>query len=621
MKAEPARRIFFKSTMALACSGAASLLWSVEANAANVRPKGKPSKFPFNPTRVPQFSNPLPNPLAPSWLAKADSPGVYTLTIQQISQSLGLGAATKPGNALTTVWGYGSAGGAASYPGPTFDLESGSRITVTYVNGLVDGAGNPLQNPMPVDNTIDWANPGGLGGLAPVPVVTHLHGGDSAYTSDGLPDAWSTPGDIMVGRLFSKPYDYDNDQEAGHLWYHDHALGVTRTNVYMGLAGLYFLRDANENALRTTNVLPSYPYEVPIVIQDRMFNADGSLFYPSDLGIAQNPTVIPEFFGDVILVNTQAWPVLQVEPRKYRLRILNGSDSRFYELRLVNARVGPAPEMMVIGNELGLLDTPALSPSANYAGGPSNVLAIAPGERYDVIIDFAKVPDGTRLVLTNSANSPYPDGTAVVAGLTDRIMAFDVVLPMSGVPDATVAAGAPLRSSPLGDLDMSVVKVAATRRILLLEGTDRYGRLQPMLGTVDNVKGQRGTLVFKDPITETPAVGTSEIWEFYNTTVDAHPIHMHLVDFRVVDRQTFTGAIKPKTNSDASIGGILSQVRLTGTPRLPGAWEAGRKDTVQVFPGEVTRVLVNFKRQGEYAYHCHILSHEDHEMMRPYRVV
>jgi spore coat protein A len=159
---------------------------------------------------------------------------------------------------------------------------------------------------------------------------------------------------------------------------------------------------------------------------------------------------------------------------------------------------------------------------------------------------------------------------------------------------------------------------------MLYEGTDLFGRLQTMLGTVDidSATGLQGTLTFKDPITERPQRGKAEIWEFYNTTVDAHPLHMHLVDFRVIDRQVFTGAIEPKVNSDGSNGAILDpdSITLLGNPMAPSAWEAGKKDTVKAFPGEVTRVLVNFKRSGEYVYHCHILSHEDHEMMRPYEV-
>jgi spore coat protein A len=598
----------------------------------------------LNAKQVPQFVQVLPNPLDPGFIFQPDTAGgsSYTLQITEFSQQLGLTSAR--GTPLsTTVWGYGTAAQAGTFPGRTFEVQQGQSITVTYVNNLVDALGNPLPNRMPVDTTLDWANPGAVGGLTPVPAVAHLHGGDSQYLSDGLPDAWGTPfegqenGTTILapqsGRLFAKPYTYENTQEAGTLWYHDHALGITRTNVYMGLAGFYILRDANENSLRASNVLPSHPYEVPVVIQDRMFTADGALFYPSAAqGNLPNPTHLPEFFGNVVLVNGKAWPKLNVEPRKYRLRMLNGSDSRFYDMRFEyftqNKQITPGGgtpvPALVIGNELGLLDTPALPELTARPGlpGVAGVLAIGPGERYDVIVDFSGVPAGARVVITNTARSPYPDASLPENNLTDRLMAFDVTLPLSATPNATVDIGANLR--PLsGPLPIPSTTGVPVRKILLFEGTDALGRLQTMLGPVDAdpVTGQVGTLTFKDPITERPGVNTTEIWEFYNTTVDAHPLHMHLVDFRILDRQTFTGTLTPKVNSDGSNGAILSNIVKTGTPLPVSAWESGKKDTAKMFPGEVIRVLVSFKRQGEYVYHCHILSHEDHEMMRPYEVV
>ena len=613
----------------------------------------------LNYKQVPQFVNSLPNPLHPDfiWAPDVDTTGTYTLKIQEFTQSLGLGA----GVPATRVWGYGKDGQKATFPGRTFELNQGHSITVTYVNDLVDAAGNPLPNRMPVDTTLDWANPGAVGGITPVPVVAHLHGGDSAYLSDGLPDAWGTPcaeereessgtastdacdkadppqeGISKSEKVFySKPYTYENTQEAGHLWYHDHALGITRTNVYMGLAGFYFLRDANENALRDAHVLPSFPYEVPIVIQDREFTSTGQLLYPT--GKVPVNSALPEFFGSLALVNGQAWPKLDVEPRKYRLRLLNGSDSRFYDLRFevfgkdnkITPGAGTLVPILVIGNELGLLDAPAMpvldTPIGGVRPNTPNVLPIGPGERYDVIVDFSAVPSGSRVVVTNSADSPYPDAVRPANKLLDRIMAFDVILTPTTNPNATVAGKTDLRTE---NPDLGPVAIPAgtpTRRILLFEGVDALGRLMTMLGPVDTdpVTGQQGTLTFKDPITERPAVGTTEIWEFYNTTVDAHPVHMHLVDFRVIDRQTFTGVLTPKVNSDGSSGAILEPASIvkTGTALPVNAWEAGKKDTVKSFPGEVTRVLVSFNREGEYVYHCHILSHEDHEMMRPYEVV
>jgi spore coat protein A len=638
------RREFFKSSAAL---GAASL--AVPAALFSKTAIAQAVTIALNPKQIPQFVNLLPNPLDPSFIWQPDTPGgtAYTLEIQEFRQSLGLGTVNQ-----TLVWGYGKAGQPGTFPGRTFELQQGQAITVQYVNKLIDAAGNPLPNRMPVDVTLDWANPGAVGGITPVPVVAHLHGGDSAYLSDGLPDAWGTPCAEtpapvgcaaalapQAGRLFTVPYQYENLQEAGTLWYHDHALGITRTNVYMGLAGFYILRDANENALRTpaapgaAPVLPSHPYEVPIVIQDREFSSNSELNYP--VGKTPLNSHLPEFFGRVILVNGQAWPKMNVEPRKYRLRMLNGSDSRFYDMRFeifakdnqIQPGKGIPVPVLVIGTELGLLDTPAAPELTGRPGLPATpgVFAIGPGERYDLIVDFTAVPLGSRVVITNTARSPYPDAALPQNALTDRLMAFDVVTPLNAaVPNATVAIGTDLRTLNPDLGPVTIPPGTPVRKILLFEGTDALGRLQTMLGPVDldTATGQQGTLTFKDPITERPGVGTTEIWEFYNTTVDAHPMHMHLVDFRILDRQTFTGVLTPKVNTDGSNGAILDPLSIVkaGQPLPVSAWEAGKKDTVKLFPGEVTRVLVSFNRTGEYVYHCHILSHEDHEMMRPYEV-
>lgn len=620
------RRYFLKSGAVL---GLAALVAPAHGLARSRRTRFRSAAGALDPLQTQQFVNPLPNPLHPAFLAVPDRPGSnsYTMTIREITRQLGI--TTGPGRRRldTVVWGYGSSKRPASFPGPTFEVQRGTTLTVTFVNGLTDPRNNPLPNRMPVDTTLDWANPGAVGGITPVPAVAHLHGGGNPYLSDGLPEAWETP-DGQMGRLFARPYTYENRQEAAILWYHDHALGITRTNVYMGLAGFYLIRDDNENRLRKDGILPSYPYEIPIVIQDRMFLSDGSLFYPAEAEPEEGgeptplpaPTHLPEFFGNVILVNGQAWPKLDVEPRKYRFRLLNGSDSRFYDLR-IQGRDGRSLPILVIGNELGLLDRPAIP---DLAGEP-NVLSIAPGERYDLVIDFSRFPAGSRFVMTNTARSPYPNADPPEPGLTDRILAFQVTpLKHRAIPDATVQLGTNLRPEhgPLPPVDATGARV---RRILLFEGTDVYGRLQTMLGTVDPDphSGLQGTLTFKDPVTEKPAAGTQEVWEFYNTTVDAHPVHMHQVDFRILDRQAFTADLEAKKNSDGSDGAVLKpeSIALSGPARRPAAWEAGRKDTVIAYPGEVTRVLVSFDRRGEYVYHCHILSHEDHEMMRRYEVI
>jgi spore coat protein A len=563
----------------------------------------------LNAAAQPKFVNQLPNPLAPSYIYQptgidpATGLPLYEISAQQIRHDAGLVDPTTNTRLKHTAWAYGTRLQPAVYPGYTFNLRSGSAVKARYSNALSSIA---YPTDVPVDQTLDWAdplnanNPEGIVYTGPVPLVAHQHGGDTEALSDGVPDAWYTPGNQITGRLFNAQYTYDNRQEAAHLWYHDHAVGVTRLNVYMGLAGNYFLRDQNEDFIK----LPQYPYEVPLLIQDRTFLSNGELYYASaDPTIPFSPTHLPENFGDTILVNGVAWPVLDVEPRKYRFRILNGSDSRVYDMALSNNM-----PFIQIGSDLGLLNSPV----------PVQMLSVAPGERCDIVLDFAKMV-GQTIVLTNSAPAPYPSGDPVDPSTTAQVMAFRVSLPLSGAPDRPLPSNLRPISGPVPVISNPV----RTRKILLFEGTDSRGRLQTMGGIVDSSRPTlNGTLTFHDPITENPQVGDTEIWEFYNTTGDAHPIHMHLVDFRIINRQKFGGKITPKTNTDGSTGGVLDEgsIHLLGKPRNPPANELGKKDTAKMFPGEVTRVIAKFKRSGEYVWHCHILSHEDHEMMRPWYV-
>jgi spore coat protein A len=560
----------------------------------------------LDPLSQTKFVNQLPNPLAPGYRFQPSGTlsglPLYDIRAQQITHLSGL--VDSRGRSLrTTMWGYGTPTQPAVYPGYTFNLRSGQAVKARYTN-MLGGVTYPTD--VPVDQTLDWADPQNGGNpenvryTGPVPLVTHQHGGDTESLSDGLPEAWATPGNAVTGRLFNRTYDYDNSQEATQLWYHNHTLGVTRLNVYMGLAGNYFIRDANEDALN----LPKFPYEVPLLIQDRTFLANGELFYDAQdplNPLAPTPTHLPENFGDVILVNGVAWPFLKVEPRKYRFRVLNGSDSRVYDMRLSNG----AP-FIQIGSDLGLLNAPV----------QLVMLSVAPGERVDIIIDFSRM-NGQTIVITNSANAPYPSGDPVDPATAGQIMAFRVSAPLSGVPDRAI----PTNLRPLLGPVPVLADPARTRKILLFEGTDTRDRLQTMGGIVDLTRPTlNGTLVYHDPITENPGVGDTEVWEFYNTTADAHPIHMHLVDFRILNRQKFTGTITPKTNSDGSAGGVLQDIKLLGPNRVPQPEERGKKDTAKMYPGEVTRVIAEFRRPGEYLFHCHILSHEDHEMMRPYYV-
>lgn len=573
----------------------------------------------------PKFERPLPNPLAPINRFAPTTPGgtSYALQIREFQSHIGL--VDKKGAPLTTVlWGYGTAAQPPTSPARTFSVRSGSTIGVSYVNQLVNSSGAPLPHRLPVDTSLMWANPGNLGGQAPVPLVAHRHGGvASGDRSDGLPDGWSSPDanndglPDLQGRLYSTQYQFNNNQEASHLWFHDHALGVTRLNVNMGLVGNYLIRDANEDYLTARNMLPAPAYELPLVIQDHMFDTTGKVYYPSS-DKKNNPsapaiTHLPEFFGDFILVNGVPWPKCEVEPRPYRLRLLNASDSRFYKLQLKRSNGAVLPFHQV-GTELGLMDGPVALTE----------LILAPGERADVVVNFAGLAHQT-LTFTNSANGPFPDGNPVNPKTDAKVMAFKVSLPLDpAVPPSIL----PAFLRPVHGLLPPVVTAGVVRRkLMLFEGVDPFGRLQTMLGTINPAAGNPvspafGTFFYSDPVTELITAGSTEIWELHNTTVDAHPIHLHLVDFRILNREPFTGTLvdKPMGAGGTTSGGYLTNVSLTGPLRPAEPNEAGRKDTAIAYPGEVTRILVNFARPGEYVWHCHILSHEDHEMMRRFIV-
>jgi spore coat protein A len=480
---------------------------------------------------------------------------------------------------LTTVWGYNG-----SYPGPSFEVRRNIPITVKWKNELMDANG-PLPHLLPVDTSIHWAMPENWP-YSGVPLVTHLHGGHVESASDGNPNAWFTPGFSQTGSYWSQQvYHYSNDQEAATLWYHDHALGITRLNVYAGLAGLYLLRDEWEDKLN----LPSGNYEIPIVIQDRIFTDDGQLFYPSmpEEAGQPNPSILPEMFGDFILVNGKTWPVLNVEPRKYRFRFLNGSDSRFYKLFLDNTI-----PFYQIGTDGGLLNSPVTL----------NQMLLAPGERKDVIIDFSDPALlGQTIIVKNNARSPFPMGETVNPRIAGQIMAFRVDLPLNGLDNSVIPQV--LRPAPISILGTPDNK----RQLLLIEEEDEFDRLKPQLGT-----SALGALDFNSPITENPMLNALEEWEVINFTPDAHPVHLHLVSYQIVSRQKF--------NLARYVPGDPSSLQLLGQPKFPTADESGWKDTAVMYPGEVTRIRARFDREGLYLWHCHILSHEDYDMMRPFYV-
>ena len=517
-----------------------------------------------------RYVQPVPRPGVMAPLGKRNGKPYYEIAITTCSQQV------HPDLPPTPFWGYNG-----SFPGPTIEARTNDPIVVRWRNDL------PVSpHLLTVDTNIHGADMG-----APeVRVVTHLHGGHAPSASDGGPLAWYTSGATPItGATFrGDTFEYPNRKQAATLWYHDHAIGITRLNVMAGLAGFYIIRDNSEDNLG----LPSGAFEIPLVFQDRSFNIDGTLYYPAMWA--------PEFFGDVVLVNGKVWPYLDVEPRRYRFRILNGSNSRFYRLRLFQSDVNnnPIPTAQVpivqIGSDGGLLPTPAVL----------NQLLIAPGERADVIIDFTGMA-GSSFVFENDAAVPFSNDPAPDLNLPD-VMQFRVSLPLSA-PDTSVIP------QNLATIPMFVAASARMNRTLTLEE-----QLDPITGMP--IASLLDGKPFSAPTSEFPQLNTTEVWNLANLTVDTHPIHLHLVQFQVLDRTPFDAARYAADKAAGIAGAIATYFTGPAIPADPN--EMGYKDTVRANPGEVTRIGAQFGDfTGDYVWHCHILEHEDNEMMRPFTVI
>lgn len=454
----------------------------------------------------------------------------------------------------TTIWGYNG-----TYPGPTFEVLKDVPVKVKWENNL------PNRHLLPVDHTLHGAMD-----TPDVRTVVHLHGANVAADSDGHPEAWFTNGNQFVGQKYTKEvYEYTNHQAGATMWYHDHAIGITRLNVYAGLAGFYLIRDFLEERLN----LPDGPYEIPIMIQDKSFNKDGSLFYPDnatppvDNPIPSTPSF---FFGNTIVVNGKVWPYLKVEPRKYRFRILNASNLRPYELKLSNGEV-----FHQIGTDLGLLHHPV----------DIDTFILEPAERIDLIIDFSAYK-GQEIILQNIAQSPPSPGM-------ELIMKFIVSNELKRPDTSTI----PKELMPLHKIEP---KLAIKERTMQLdETTDHYGRVLHLLNDS----------MWDAPATEKPKLDTIEIWHLVNNFNFAHPIHLHLVHFQILGRKEFTAE-----DFDEN-GNYMFDIKKLNPP---SKYENGPKDVVRTEPGQVTSIIMQFKDHcGDYVWHCHILEHEDYDMMRP----
>ncbi len=645
-----------------------------------------------------------------------------------------------PNFAGTKLWGFNQ-GGQANFKhlGCVIVAVRNNPIQITFVNKL------PPNNIIPVDTTIPGAN------QAKNRTAIHIHGGYVPWISDGGPFDWFEPGAPngtgAVGASFlnnaclnpgapagQAEYYYRNDQTARLVWYHDHAFGITRTNAYSGIASGYVIHDVAAEGVLTGQGIPSAvdlysgnPADpgsmIYMVFQDKYFfgpagppagypaNAGpGDLGYPyiyntalfGPLGLPSFggalppgtpvPSCVPEMFGDTMLVNGTAYPVLTVQAKRYRIGMLNACNARFLNPRLVaTAGVGfpndrePAPNVagpsfIQIGTEGGYL------PAAVPVNGKKQLqLLIAPAERADLIVDFTGILPGTEYILYNDAPGPFPGGAAVfdyypknpktptsipgfgantrtllkikvVAGPGSAVLPATIILPANDPPivqQTTIAlpgVAVPLvpvvTTAPAGtvtDAQGNVVTVNRIRSLTLNEGFDEFGRLAQFLGTNTPTGVAPGFfgMRYLDATTENPKAGDVEVWEIANLTADAHPIHFHLVNVQILSRQSF---------SVKTYAGIPN---FNGQPIAPDLNELGWKETVRMNPGEVTRVIMKFTlptivnslnqlvdfstvnngkgqfgglgtpppspRTGgnEYVWHCHILEHEEHDMMRP----
>lgn len=651
---------------------------------------------------VPKFRTPLLVPPVMPKAAKLVERGgknvdYYEISMKQIRQQI-----LPPGLPQTTVWGYGALASQSNRglllhnaPSLTIEAKWNTPVRVKWINDLKDANGDFLTHLLPVDPTLHWANPaGGTTGrdmrpdftgktyvpldsftdpntqytryVGPVPIVTHVHGavgvGDE---SDGYAEAWYLPEakNIQAGfahegtwydffkskaaRDFGTTwgpgfatFQYPNLNRASTVWYHDHALGMTRLNVYAGPAGFYIIRGgpAGDDAVLdsrsgTPAFLPGpapkekdeFPpdkkyYEIPIAIQDRSFNTDGSLFYPDSRaffdGFQQSfipetevsPIWNPEFFGNTIMVNGNTWPYLNVEQRRYRLRVLNGCQSRFLILDFSSI---PGVEVWQIGNEGGFLAAPV-----NLTANHGNRLLMALAERADLIVDFTHVSEGAFVLGNVGPDEPFGGGVPYVdfepadPNSTGQVLEFRVG-PAVGADTTTPPQF--LTLPPIMPLPSETSKrsLALLEKVEVIPEIGFDGPIETMLGDID----ENGNAVHKtwmDEVSENPQVGATEVWQFFNLTADAHPMHVHEVAFEVVNRE--------RLMLDDESEEPLQPVQLTGDVRNAEPWESGFKDTVIAYPGEVTRIRAKFETPGQFVWHCHIVEHEDNEMMRPYRI-
>lgn len=437
----------------------------------------------------------------------------------------------------TPMWGYNG-----SFPGPTIMARRNEPLLIEWANALPD------KHFLPIDHNIHGAERD----KPEVRTVAHVHGARVSPSSDGYPEEWFMPGRSAVSH-------YPNEQDAATLWYHDHAMGITRLNIYAGLLGAYLIEDDAEKSLN----LPTGDCDLPLILCDRLIAKSGDLYYP----VSDDPNApwVSECNGNAILCNGKLYPFMEVEPRRYRLRLINAANTRFYELSLSGGQA-----FQQIASDQGLLASPLSRPR----------VTLYPAERAEVVIDFSGM-DGKQVQLRQQA---------------EAIMEFRVR--DRGRKD-TSAVPPKLRTIER----MSAASAVRDRVLTLGEQDDAGG--SPMMMML-------GGKHWSAPITEDPRQNTTEIWSMVNLTGDAHPMHLHLVRFQVLERRPF----------DLFAWNESKTLKYTGDAIPPSPEEMGWKDTVRADPGMVTRIIARFEGEpGRYVWHCHLLEHEDNEMMRPFQLL
>lgn len=510
----------------------------------------------------------------------------------------------------------------ATVPGPTFIAYTDEGISVKWNNKIKN------KHILPVDPTLHWANPNNMQkptypfcmyppgyekAQYPVPTVVHLHGGETESKYDGFPGSWFTHDGKVGPEYVTNVYKYLNRQQSSTLFYHDHTLGITRLNVYAGLSGAYIIKDLN-NYLDDNKItpLPCGKYDIPLIIQDKSFNCDGSLYFSAD---GENPYVHPYwrrfFYGNTNVVNGKVWPNLNVEKTAYRFRIVNSSNSRFYRYKLSNGQ-----KIIQIGSDGGYLEKPVYM----------DEIYLAPAERADIIIDFYNCSKGEEILLLNVN---YEDGETY-EDTTGQVMRFKVKYNSCQKPVCI-----PRKLNDIPKLHENVSK-----RVVTLNSLNNDYGVEALL-----LNGQ----AWYSPVSEESLVGSIQVWEIVNIANGPHPIHIHLADSQVINRQLIDkdsylndwNQINGQQPLQGPTKTIDPKAYLLGDPIEPSQNEMGWKDTVVCPAGYVTRLVLAMYPSvlnpclanpgvnlfpfdpstfPGYVWHCHMLDHEDNEMMRPLKI-